>query len=151
MKRDAQGIFVVRNPIYRRVFTDRWAEEAMPALIPRVFVSATSHDLGSFRKAVGEILVKLGALPVVQDHFAQAYRSVTEMLREKIGQCDAAICLVGRRYGHEPPHRDADQPRRSYTQLEYEVAVELGKPVFVFVATDDCPLDGPVERTRRAT
>jgi len=63
------------------------------------------------------------------------------MLRGKIGQCDAAICLVGRRYGHEPLKRDADQLRRSYTQLEYEIAVELGKPVFVFVATDDCTLD----------
>ena len=25
--------------------------------------------------------------------------------------------------------------------MEYEIAVELGKPVFVFVATDDCTFD----------
>ena len=37
-----------------------------------------------------------------------------------------------------------DQPRRSYTQLEYEIAVELCKPVFVFVATEDCTLDATV-------
>jgi serine/threonine protein kinase/tetratricopeptide (TPR) repeat protein len=141
VKRDLQGMFVVRNPIYRRVFTDRWAEEAMPALIPRVFVSATTHDLGSFRKAVGEILVKLGALPVEQDHFTHDYRSVVAMLREKIGECDAAICLIGRRYENEPFNPDADQPRRSYTQLEYDIAVELDKPLFVFVAADGCALD----------
>ncbi len=109
--------------------------------VPQVFISATSRDLGSCRKAVSDVLLTLGAHPVIQEHFAPDYRSVVEMLREKIGQCDAVICLVGRRYGHEPLKRDANQPRRSYTQLEYEIAVELGKPVFVFVATDDCTLD----------
>ena len=87
----------------------------------------------------------LGALPVVQDHFGPDYRSVVEMLREKIGGCDAAICLVGRHYGVEPHDRAADQPRRSYTQLEYETAVELGKRVFVFVAAEDCPPDHPAD------
>ena len=109
--------------------------------VPRVFVSATSRDLGSFRKAVSDVLLTLGAHPVIQEHFAPDYRSVVEMLREKIGECDAAVCLVGRCYGHEPLKRDANQSRRSYTQLEYEIAVELRKPVFVFVATDDCTLD----------
>jgi hypothetical protein len=108
---------------------------------PHVFISATSRDLGSFRKAVSDILLTLGAHPVIQDHFTPDYHSVVEMLREKIGRCDAVICLVGGRYGYEPLKRDADQPRRSYTQLEYEIAVELGKPVFVFVVADDCTLD----------
>jgi tetratricopeptide (TPR) repeat protein/serine/threonine protein kinase len=113
--------------------------------VPRVFISATSRDLGSFRKAVGEVLPKLDALPVVQDHFAPDYRSVVELLREKIGICDAAICLVGPCYGREPHERATDQPRRSYTQLEYEIAVELGKPVFVFMASADCTLDNPAD------
>ena len=65
------------------------------------------------------------------------------MLREKIGTVRRGD-LPGRpRLRYEPTNRDADQPRRSYTQLEYEIAVELGKPVFVFLATDDCPLDHP--------
>ena len=118
--------------------------------VSRVFISATSRDLGSFRKAVSEILVTLNALPVVQDHFGPDYRSVVEMLREKIGQCDAAICLVGRCYGREPHERASDRPRRSYTQLEYETAVELGKPVFVFVADRRLPARRAVGRARGA-
>ncbi len=117
----------------------------MSSKVPRVFISATTRDLGSYRKAVGEILVTLGALPVVQDHFGPDYRSVVEMLREKVGGCDAAICLVGRHYGAEPQIRAAGQPRRSYTQLEYETAVELGKRVYVFVAAEDCPPDNPAD------
>jgi class 3 adenylate cyclase len=108
---------------------------------PRIFVSATTRDLESFRKATAEVLLKKDAFPVIQEHFPPDHRSVLAMLQEKIGQCGAAICLVGRCYGHEPLTRDPDQPRRSYTQLEYENAVELGKPVFVFVATDDCTFD----------
>ena len=108
---------------------------------PQVFISATSRDLGSFRKAVSDVLLTLGVHPVIQEHFAPDYRSVVEILRDKIGLCAAVICLVGRRYGYEPTDREDDEPRRSYTQLEYEIAVELRKPVFVFVATDDCSLD----------
>ena len=74
----------------------------MSTKVPRVFISATSRELGSYRKAVAEILLKLGALPVVQEHFPPDNRSVVEMLRDKIGGCDAVICLVGRCYGFEP-------------------------------------------------
>jgi serine/threonine protein kinase len=109
--------------------------------VPRVFISATSRDLGSCRKAVSDVLVTLNALPVVQDLFPPDYRTVVDMFRARIETCDAVICLVGSVYGQEPGTRSADQPRRSYTQLEYEIAVELKKPTFVFIATDDCPCD----------
>ena len=45
--------------------------------------------------------------------------------------------------------RAADPGRRPaqavVTQLEYETAVELGKPVYVFVAAEDCPPDHPAD------
>src|SRR5262249_22665362 len=40
------------------------------------------------------------------------------------------------------------EARRSYTQLEYEIALELHKPVFVFIAADDCPFDHPGDEPR---
>jgi hypothetical protein len=111
------------------------------ASIPRVFVSATSRDLGSYRKAVAESLRSIDALAVIQDEFPPDYRSVVDMLRTKIEKCEAVICLVGGVYGAEPVRRTADEPRRSYTQLEYETADTLGEPVFVFLARDECPRD----------
>jgi hypothetical protein len=51
---------------------------------PKVFVSATTGDLGSFRKAVAEVLLTLRGHPVIQEHFAPDYRSVLEMLRDKM-------------------------------------------------------------------
>jgi tetratricopeptide (TPR) repeat protein len=112
---------------------------------PRVFVSATSADLGDCRRAVADVLLKLDVYPVVQEHFPPDYRTVREMLHEKIAACDAMICLLGRRYGCEPVTRPDGEPRRSYTQIEQEIAAELGKPTFVFVATEDCPFPGQPE------
>jgi len=40
------------------------------AAVPQIFISATSRDLGSFRKAVADVLLTLGAHPVIQEHFA---------------------------------------------------------------------------------
>jgi tetratricopeptide (TPR) repeat protein len=111
------------------------------ATVPRIFISATTRDLGSFRTAVRDVLLKKDAHPVIQDDFPPDHRSVVAMIQDKISQCGAVICLVGGSYGYEPIKRDAEEPRRSYTQLEYEIAVELGKPVFVFLATDDCKFD----------
>jgi tetratricopeptide (TPR) repeat protein/tRNA A-37 threonylcarbamoyl transferase component Bud32 len=115
---------------------------------PRVFISATTRDLGSCRMAVRDVLLTLGVHPVLQDHFAPDYRTVADKLRGEIGKCHAVICLVGRVYGQEPSHRTPDQPRRSYTQLEYDIAIEEKKPVFVFVATDECPTDAPLDESQ---
>ena len=112
---------------------------------PKVFISATSQDLGRYRQAVSHILVTKHVLPVDQEHAVPDYRTIAEILRKRIAGCDAVICLVGRVYGREPQDRPPDAPRRSYTQMEYDIAVELGKPVFLFVVTGDCPLDMAAE------
>jgi len=111
----------------------------------RVFVSATSGDLGSYRRAVRDTLLTRGVFPEVQDNSPPDYRAVVEMLRDRINGCDAVICLVGFCYGAEPQHPPADRPRRSYTQLEFEIAVALEKPVYVFLADQACPVDEHAE------
>ncbi len=67
------------------------------------------------------------------------------MLRDCINGCDAVICLVGFCYGAEPQERPAEEPRRSYTQREFEIAVALGRPVYVFLADEACPVDDHAE------
>lgn len=104
---------------------------------PEVFISATTADLGDARKAVKEAILTLGCHPVEQTNFPPDFRSVKDMLRERIAGCDAVVHLVGKIYGAEPGTRAENEPRRSYTQIEYDVAVELGKPLYTFVAADD--------------
>jgi tetratricopeptide (TPR) repeat protein len=117
----------------------------------KVFVSATSADLGSHRQIVSQALLTKGVLPVEQSAFPPDWRSVSDLLQQTIAGCDAVICLVGPTYGSEPLDLAPDQLRRSYTQMEYDVARQLGKRVYLFVASEGCALDSrPVEDTTRA-
>ncbi len=112
----------------------------------RIFISATSRDLGSYRRAVRDVLRRQGVLPEVQEHFPPDYYNVIQLLEDKIQGCDAVICLVGWAYGQEPRRRPAEARRRSYTQLEYNLARRLGKPVYLFLAANDCPSDAPIKQ-----
>lgn len=104
---------------------------------PEIFVSATTSDLASCRQIAKEALLTLGCVPIEQTNFPPDYREVSSMLREKIRKCDAVIHIVGECYGAEPDLT----PRRSYTQIEYDFAVELGKPIYSFVCGSRFPFD----------
>ncbi len=81
-------------------------------------------------------------LPIVQDDFPPDYKSVREMLRTKLETCNAVVHLAGFYYGAEPqPVLEGSPDRRSFTQLEYEIAVELGLPCYVFLCGKDYPFD----------
>jgi hypothetical protein len=107
----------------------------------RVFISAVTRELGSVRKLVKKALEDNDYHAVEQDNFPPDYRDLREKLRERINSCDALVHIAGHCYGAEPSDRPADAPRRSYTQLEYDLAVELGKPVYVFLTGADFPAD----------
>jgi hypothetical protein len=59
------------------------------------------------------------------------------LLHDLIGRCDAVVHLAGFFYGAEPPQRPPGHKRRSYTQIEYDVARELKKPLYLFLATEN--------------
>ena len=107
----------------------------------RVFISAVTRELGSVRKLVKKGLEDNDYHAVEQDNFPPDYRDLVDKLRERIDSCDAVVHIAGHCYGAEPRQRPPDAPRRSYTQLEYEIAVELGKPVYVFLTGDNFPTD----------
>jgi tetratricopeptide (TPR) repeat protein len=113
----------------------------MPPHRPEIFVSATSQDLRTCRQLIKEALLTLGCVPIEQTNFPPDARTVREMLRVKITACDAVVHVAGEVYGAEPSARDPAEPRRSYTQLEYELAAELGKPIYVFVCGTSFPYD----------
>ena len=115
-------------------------------LTPRAFISATSDDLASFRKVVKDALETNGILPVEQTIFPPDFRTVAEMLESKIRDCDVVICLIGFAYGSGPAGYPPDTSPRSYTQMEFDIARRMGKPIYVFLAREECPFDSqPVE------
>src|SRR4030095_13985731 len=109
----------------------------------RVFISATSKDLGTVRELVKQALLTMGCMPIEQSNFPPDYRSVQEMFTQKIADCDAVIHIVGIRYGTEPDPSTLPKGtvRRSYTQMEADVARQLGKKLYLFVCPEDFPYD----------
>lgn len=108
---------------------------------PVIFVSATSRDLGTVRRVVKDCLLTLGCTPLEQTNFPPDARSVREMLKVRLRECHSVIHIAGSVYGSEPLQRLDGEERRSYTQLEVDIARELGKPVYVFVCTESFPFD----------
>ena len=108
---------------------------------PEIFISAASKDLKSYRQLVRDALLNLGCVPIVQEHFPPGAGEVRAMLRERIAGCHAFLHLVGECYGFEPQERDPKELRRSYTQMEYDTARELKKPLYTFVCVPDFPYD----------
>lgn len=115
---------------------------------PEVFISATSADLGPMRQVVKEALLTIGCMPVEQTNFPPDWRTVSQMLREKIGDCQALIHVAGLHYGAEPDPGSSptSDPRRSYTQMDYDMACELQRKrgdrrfrVYTFICPENFP------------
>ena len=89
----------------------------------RVFISATSKDLGAARELVKQALLTMGCMPIEQTNFSPDYRSVREMIENKVADCEAVIHIVGIRYGAEPDPSTLPEGtvRRSYTQMEADI------------------------------
>ena len=121
---------------------------------PKVFISATSGDLRTIRQVVKEALLTIHCHPIEQTNFEPDWRTVEQMLRGRIEECQALIHIAGLRYGAEPDPatRPADTTRRSYTQMEYDIGRELQKErgdgrfrVYTFICPHEFPYDTPVD------
>ena len=121
-------------------------------LRPTIFLSGVSSEFASFRDGVEVEIQKKGCFAENQSSFSVDYHTVEEMLRRRINDADAIIHIVGFRFGAEPKDRPANKPRRSYTQMEYDIARELEKPVYVFLSADTSVCDAPgVDEAPEAT
>jgi hypothetical protein len=106
-----------------------------------VFISATSADFGSYRQVVKDALLRLGAHPVEESNFWTDYCELQDLLARRLDPCDGVIHLAGFHYGGRPK-QEPNIPRRSWTQWEYyRAAEEHAKPMYRFLALEDCAFD----------
>ncbi len=108
---------------------------------PTIFLSGDSEEFASFRDAVEKELLKRGCIVENQASFAGDYHTVEAVLRQKLSEADVLIHIVGYRYGTELRGKPADAPRRSYTQMEFDIARDLGKPIYAFLSADESVRD----------
>jgi hypothetical protein len=96
----------------------------------QVFVSSTYLDLVDERRAVIQALLELDCIPTGMEMFPAANEDQWTLIREVIDLSDYYIVVVGGRYG------SVSADGISYTEMEYDYAVERGIPVLGFVHAD---------------
>jgi hypothetical protein len=91
----------------------------------QVFVSSTYSDLLLERQAAVEAILTAGHIPAGMELFTSGDESQMEVIKQWIDESDIYLLILGGRYGSVEPRTG-----KSYTQLEYEYALNTGKPVF---------------------
>ncbi|HJX55090.1 MAG TPA: DUF4062 domain-containing protein [Polyangia bacterium] len=97
----------------------------------QVFVSSTFTDLRRERQAAVAAILENGHIPAGMELFAAGDEEQMKVIRRWIDDSDIFFLILGARYGTVEP-----KSGKSYTQLEYEYAVEKGKPFFAVLMTD---------------
>src|SRR5689334_7610079 len=94
----------------------------------QVFVSSTYEDLREERQEVIQALLELDCIPTGMELFPATDEDSWTLIKEFIRQCDYYVVIVAGRYGSI--NRATG---KSYTQMEYEFAVEVGIPALAFL------------------
>lgn len=94
----------------------------------QVFVSSTFKDLQEERQAAVEAILRAGHIPAGMELFSAGNDSQWTTICRWIDASDVYLLILGGRYGTLHPTL-----KLSYTQLEFDYAVEHGKPVFSVV------------------
>jgi energy-coupling factor transporter ATP-binding protein EcfA2 len=95
----------------------------------KVFLSSTSKDLEPYRQRAEKAINSIdGYHCVAMENFGARDSSAEVFCHENVEECDLFVLLLGPTYGSCPPGSD-----KSYTQLEYEAAVN--KPRLIFASS----------------
>lgn len=98
----------------------------------QVFVSSTYLDLKDERQAAVSAILKSGHIPAGMELFTAGDKSQLEIIKRWIDESDVYMLILGGRYGSVQTETGV-----GYTELEYDYAVEIGKPLFAVVIKDN--------------
>lgn len=92
----------------------------------QVFVSSTFRDLADERQDAIRSILDLGHIPAGMELFPASDTEQLVYIKKVIDECDYYLLIMGGRYG------SLDTNGVSYTEREYDYAVETGKVVIAF-------------------
>lgn len=96
----------------------------------QIFISSTYLDLKEERQAVSRSILNLGHIPSGMEMFPASETDQITFIKKVIDDCDYYILIIGGRYG------SLGEDGLSYTEKEFNYAVEKGIPVIAFVHSD---------------
>ncbi|TAK98755.1 MAG: DUF4062 domain-containing protein [Verrucomicrobia bacterium] len=102
----------------------------------QVFVSSTYEDLKEERQHVLQALLETKCIPLGMELFPAASVEQWQLIRRVIEECDYYIVIVAGRYG------SLSESGVGYTEMEFDYAVSMGKPVIGFYHKNPDSLPG---------
>jgi|ERR1700733_13488982 hypothetical protein len=96
----------------------------------QVFVSSTYADLKEERGHVIEELTRVGFIAIGMEQFPAADEDKFEFIKRIIEESDYYIVIIRGKYG------SVDVDEVSYTEKEFNYAVEIGRPCLAFIFGD---------------
>lgn len=105
----------------------------------QIFVSSTFRDLREERRETIQTLLEMNCIPAGMELFPAADDETWALIKSVIAESDYYVLIVGGRYG------SVDAEGISYTEKEYQFAVDAGIPVLPFLHQD--PGKIPAEHT----
>lgn len=100
----------------------------------QVFVSSTFDDLKDERKEVTQALLESNCIPTGMELFPASSKKQWEVIKRVIQDCDYYLLILAGRYGSLGV--DDDGNRLGYTEMEFNYAYKIGKPIIAFINND---------------
>ncbi len=108
-----------------------------PRWVPSVTISSTFEDLKTHRAALIKAIRAHRLAEVAMENDSAKLTDVIESSLQMVRDGSAYIGIIGLRYG-EPPRSASRNPKElSLTELEFDEAVALDRPILLFVMADD--------------
>lgn len=100
----------------------------------QVFISSTYEDLQAERRKVQDTILSMYQFPIGMEMFSAADEEQWEIIKETIDSSDYYILIIGYRYGSVI--EEGECAGMSYTQREFQYALEKKIPILAFLIDD---------------
>lgn len=97
----------------------------------QVFVSSTYEDLKDERKEVSQAILEVNCIPAGMELFPAASKDQWSIIKHVIDESDIYLVVVAGRYGSVGT--DDEGNRVSYTEMEFDYAKKIGKPIIALL------------------
>lgn len=114
--------------------------EVEPKVFQAIMVSSTFTDLESHRREVIDAVLRFGFQPVAMEYSgARSDSDVIDTSLRMVRESFAYLCVIGHKYGQTPADAGRNPDGLSITELEFNEARRLRRPILLFLMADDHP------------
>jgi hypothetical protein len=105
----------------------------------KILLSSTYQDLRDYRAAVDQALRRMGHDVIGMEQYVAEQSTPLDRCLRDVRTADLYLVIVAWRYGYAPIDEKLNPAKLSITELEFEEAVEHGKPILAFLLDPEAP------------